>query len=103
MVQWRGKPVPGRMRAVDGFQLITRKLQEVVNRNGEGVLFPFTREFQHPDEKTQATADAKSRWQHDGRRFPQLAFKAKNLVWRGAEWRTAVHGFVGGGEAHADE
>ena len=66
----------------------------------ENLLFLFTQEFQHPNEKTQATADAKSRWQQDGRRFPQLAYEAENLVWRGAEWRTltaeeraALHGF----------
>ena len=95
-----GSRFPGRMRPVDGFQLITRKPQEVVNENGEGALFPFTQEFQHPDEKTQATADAKSRWQQGGRRSPQLAYEAENLAWRGAEWRTltaeeraTLHGF----------
>ena len=36
VVQWRGKPIPGKMRAVDGSQLTTRKPQEVVNGNGEG-------------------------------------------------------------------
>ena len=100
VIQWRGKPIPGRMRPVDGFQLITRKPQDVVNGNGEEALFPSTQEFQHPDEKTQATAGAKSRWQQDGRRFPQLAYEAENLVWRVAEWRTlraeeraTLHGF----------
>ena len=60
VIQWHGKPIPGWMRAVDGFQLIARKPQEVVNGNGGRALFPFTREFQHPDEKTQATADARA-------------------------------------------
>ena len=78
-------------------------------KNGEGALFPFTKEFQHPHEKTQATADAKSRWQQDGRRFPQLAYEAENLVWRGRmahahRQRRELHCMASpGGEAHADE
>ena len=63
-------------------------------------MYPFTREFPHPDEPTRAEWDVVARWRQDGRRFPVDSYGVGNLAWRGNDWRTLtsaeraqIHGF----------
>ena len=111
VVQWRGKPIPGKMRAVDGSQLTTRKPQEVVNGNGEGgalsyhagVSAPPTR---RPRPQQMPRADG-SKMAEDSH-----SLRTRQRTWCGevqngarSRPRRELHCMVfpGGGEAHADE
>ena len=60
----------------------------VVRDAGKGAMYPFTREFRHPNEPTRAAWEVVQRWQSDDKRFPVDAYAEENLLWRGQEWRT---------------
>ena len=81
------KPVPAKIHCEQGFQILTDP-KAVVQGMAPG-MFPFTREFYHPDDGVQqASAQAVEPWMADARRFPPKAYEEMSLVWRGQEWRT---------------
>ena len=88
MTSYGGKPIPRNIRAHDGFKWNNKKPDQVVRDGGEGAMYPFTREFRHPNDPTRARWDTVQRWQQDDKRFPVDAYAADNLLWRGEEWRT---------------
>ena len=88
VLSYGGKPIPRQIRTHDGFEWVTQKPEEVVREGGKGAMYPFTREFCHPNEPTRASWETVQRWQKDEKRFPVDAYAEGNLLWRGAEWRT---------------
>ena len=80
------KPIPSRVHFEGGFQLLQ---DPVMVMKGEAApVFPFTREFFHPDDGTRGVpAQAVRRFRQDSQRFPPAAYKETSLVWRGEEWR----------------
>ena len=86
-VTYQGKPIPRNIRTQDGFQWRNTKPDQVVRDGGDGAMYPFTREFHHPTEPTRAEWNTVQRWQEDDKRFPVDAYAAKNILWRGEEWR----------------
>ena len=88
VVHYDGKPIPRNVRTRDGFQWNHGKPDQVVRNGGDGAMYPFTREFRHPDEPTQAAGATVKRWSQDDKRFPVDAYSENNLLWRGDEWRT---------------
>ena len=89
-IAWSGKPVPPRLRSVDGFKLGPPVPEQVVVHGGKTARYPFTREFWHPDERTDASRSAQERWRTDGRKFPPGAYEDQNLAWRGEQWRALL-------------
>ena len=87
-LHYGGKPIPRHVRTRDGFEWYGAKPEEVVKNGGRGAMYPFTREFYHPDEPTTATQETVRRWKQDEKRFPVDAYSEGNLLWRGREWRT---------------
>ena len=51
---YKGKPIPRQIRTLDGFWRYVKKPEQVVKDGGEGAMYPFTREFPHPNEPTRA-------------------------------------------------
>ncbi len=87
-IHYEGKPIPRHIRTRDGFEAHAKKPELVVKEGGRGAMYPFTREFVHPDESSRAPWDVVERWKQDGKRFPVDAYAGGNLLWRGREWRT---------------
>jgi len=87
-MSYKGKPIPRQIRTRDGFEWYVKKPEQVVKDGGEGAMYPFTREFPHPNEPTRAAWDTVKRWEKDDKRFPVNAYAEGNLLWRGQEWRT---------------
>jgi hypothetical protein len=88
---YEGKPIPRHIKTKDGFEWHGKKPDLVVKDGGKGAMYPFTREFRHPNEPTRASWDTVQRWQADDKRFPVDAYAEGNLLWRGREcreWRT---------------
>ena len=88
VIHYEGKPIPRDIRIYNGFKWKKEKPEVVVKEGGRGAMFPFTREFEHPDERVSEAWEVVERWNHDGKRFPVGAYTEKNLLWRGQEWRT---------------
>ena len=88
VIYYEGKPIPRHVRTKDGFEWYTKRPEEVVKDGGKGAMYPFTREFHHPDDPTTAPRSTVERWRSDNKRFPIDAYAEGNLLWRGREWRT---------------
>ena len=88
MISYKGKPIPRNIRTHDGFHWNNKKPDKVVLDGGDGAMYPFTREFRHPNDPTRAKWETVQRWQRDDKRFPVDAYSENNLLWRGEEWRT---------------
>ena len=88
VVRYEGKPIPRHIRTQDGFNWHKKEPEDVVRDGGKGAMYPFTREFEHPDEPTRAAWETVQRWKQDEKRFPVDAYAEENLLWRGREWRT---------------
>ena len=86
-MSWTGKPVPANVNLKAGFK-INVKPTEIVAARGRGAMFPFTREFYHPEDQIGGvSATAISRFRMDGRRFPPGAYEEHCLLWKGPEFR----------------
>jgi hypothetical protein len=101
-LQWRGKPVPERIRWRGGFTTAI-DAGDVVAKKGQGAMFTFTDCSKRPDDQP-ASQCAKSRWAADGKRFPAPAYEATSMLTRSvggettfrtplAVERAEVHGF----------
>ena len=88
IASYKGKPIPRAIRTLDGFRWYTKQPEQVVKDGGEGAMYPFTREFPHPNEPTRAAWETARRWERDEKRFPVNAYDERSLLWRGHEWRT---------------
>ena len=102
-LSYQGKPIPKAVRLEAGYQWSGKRPEQVVVDGGVGAMYPFTREFRHPDEPTRADPDTVARWKKDERRFPVDSYETKNLAWKGNHWRTLtsseraqLHGFPPG-------
>ena len=100
ILAYNGKPIPKSIRLEGGYAWGGESPEKVVQQGGVGAMYPFTREFPHPDEPTRAEWDVVARWRQDGRRFPVDSYGVGNLAWRGNDWRTLtsaeraqIHGF----------
>ena len=52
-------------------------------------FFTFTQECCHPtDQASNVSAEARTRFFHDDKRFPPLAYEVHSLLWKGDSWRT---------------
>ena len=87
VIHYAGKPIPRHIRTNDGYALQNKKPEQVVRDGGKGAVFPFTREFHHPDDGNRELWEVIQRWQQDGKRFPAGAHAEENLLWRGRDWR----------------
>ena len=87
VLHYDGKPIPRHIRTTDGY---TWQIQpdRVVRDAGKGAMYPFTREFHHPDDGNREQWEVVQRWKQDNKRFPVGAYAEENLLWRGSEWRT---------------
>ena len=100
VLNYAGKPIPKSVRLEGGYSWSGENPEKVVANSGTGAMYPFTREFPHPEEPTRAKWDVVERFKADGRRFPVDSYESGNLAWRGKEWRTLtsseraqIHGF----------
>ena len=82
------KPLPARIRILDGFKSTNLQPESVIVDNGNGAMYPFTQEIVHFMETIEASTSACRRWKQDGRRFPAPAYDSHNLVWHEHRWRT---------------
>ena len=87
VLHYDGKPIPRHIRTTDGYTWQI-KPDRVVRDTGKGAMYPFTREFHHPDDGNREQWDVVQRWKQDDKRFPVGAYADENLLWRGSEWRT---------------
>ena len=82
--------MPARINTMQGFKPMFNP-QDVVDSQGKGAMYPFTREFYHPDDLvSQCTPAAATRFYQDDRRFLAPAYDEGSLFWRGADWRTPL-------------
>ena len=88
VLYYTGKPIPRHIRTNDGYTWQKKEPEQVVRDGGKGAMFPFTREFHHPDDGNREPWEVIQRWQQDDKRFPVGAYAEENLLWRGREWRT---------------
>jgi hypothetical protein len=89
------KPTPNRLWIQDGY--VPRiDPSHVVKSGGKGAMYPFTREFFHPEDRIhEASSTACQRFYEDSRRFPPESYEENNLLWKQSadqpvkrKWRT---------------
>eukprot|EP00434_Breviolum_minutum_P017681 symbB.v1.2.015606.t1/scaffold1172.1/size134038/3 len=81
------KPVPPRISWGQGYRPLFDAVT-VIQQAGEGAFHPFTREFFHPDDRTQQSSpEAVARFYADARRFPPSAYEEGSLLWKSDQWR----------------
>ena len=74
VIYYAGKPIPRHIRTNDGYTWQNKEPEQVVRDGGKGAMFPFTREFHHPDDGNRKPWEVIQRWQQDDKRFPVGAY-----------------------------
>ena len=69
VIHYGGKPIPRDIRIYNGFKWKKEKPEVVIKGGGRGAMFPFTREFEHPDERVSEAWEVVERWNHDGKKI----------------------------------
>ena len=81
------KPIPSAVHLDSHFELPFNP-HTLMKEGGDKALYPFVRCFPHPEDLiNRATPEAVERFRQDKRRYPPAAYEAKNLLWRGEDWR----------------
>ena len=81
------KPIPAAVH-IDSHYSLPFDPRTLVKEGGDKALYPFVRCFPHPEDLChRATPEAVERFRQDNRRYPPAAYEARNLLWRGEEWR----------------
>jgi hypothetical protein len=85
---YRGdKPIPPSVRFDQGYQLRFDPAN-VVERSGDGAIFPFSQPYYHKNTTlTEVDAATTARFLHDNRRYPVKAYEDNSVLWRGEESR----------------
>ena len=77
-IQWKGNPLPERIRWRGGFKPGFCPA-DVVAKRGQGAMYTFTTCFKHPDDQPASQA-ARNLAKEDGNRFPTTAYETKSLL-----------------------
>ena len=84
------KPIPSAVHIDGHFELLLNP-RTLMEEGGDKVLYQFVRCFPHPEGFIhRATRDAVERFRRDKRRFPPATYEAKDLLWRGKDWREST-------------